>query len=234
MSNSNAYRQMEMFKAPSKMTKKEIRSWLFEHAEIYSKLKNLKGYTILFTLEDSPFGPPVFDCYAESWFSCFDDLVNSFNDAITEKSLKHVKSSDFYDPDLYKVVWAEENIISFQGAPNRIPDKDGMYRQMGMIKTPPHMTKQELIDWWFEHARRYKILDGLRWYTILFTIEDTPFGYPPFDGYAEIWFDNLNELKKAFKNDVEQDSLKHVQEYGLFDPKYHHAVWSEEFIIKKE
>ena len=110
--------------------------------------------------------------------------------------------------------------------------KKGMYRQMGMIKTPPHMTKKDRKDWWFEHAIRFKHLERMKWYTVLFTLEDNPFGAPPFDGYAEIWFESLDDLKQAFYSDTEQEALKHVREYGLFDPKYLQSVWAEEYVIE--
>ena len=109
-----------------------------------------------------------------------------------------------------------------------------MYRQMGTIKTPPHMTKKDLKDWWFEHARRFKHLERMKWYTVLFTLEDNPFGPPPFDGYAEIWFESLDDLKHAFYSDTEQEALEHVKEYGLSDPKYLQGVWAEEYIIELE
>ena len=109
--------------------------------------------------------------------------------------------------------------------------KKGQFRQMGTIKTPPGMTKQELRDWWFEHARRFKHLERMKWYTVLFTLEDNPFGPPPFDGYAEIWFESLDDLKIAFESGTEQAALDHVKEYGLWDPRYIQEVWAEEHVI---
>ena len=76
------------------------------------------------------------------------------------------------------------------------------FKQMITIKCPEDVSKEELKTWWFGRAEKMKHLPGLKWYTVLFSLEPTPFGEPAFDGFEELWFGSLDALKKAYNTDI--------------------------------
>jgi hypothetical protein len=94
------------------------------------------------------------------------------------------------------------------------------------------MTKIELKDWWFEHADRVKTLNNLNFYAIYLVIDYT-FGPPIwFDGYEEMWFDSLEELKKAYNSEIWQKELLNMEKHDLFRPGNFQGVWEEGFYVK--
>ena len=105
------------------------------------------------------------------------------------------------------------------------------FKQMITIKCPPHMEKEDFKDWWFKHAEGMKKLPGLKWYTVLFSLESSHFGPPAFDGFEELWFDSLNTLKKAYQTDIMKRELENIKKHGFDNPALFQAAWLEENII---
>lgn len=109
--------------------------------------------------------------------------------------------------------------------------KDG-YKQLITLSCLPGMSKENLKKWWFEHAKRVKKIPGLKLYTVVFTEEET-FGPPkPFDGFEEMWFKTLEELKTAYESDIWQKELDLMESEWLYHPSYFHGIWEEGHIIK--
>ena len=110
--------------------------------------------------------------------------------------------------------------------------EDG-YKQLITLSCPPKMAKEELRKWWLEeHAQRVKKLPGLKLYTVVFTEEKT-FGPPkPFDGFEEMWFETLDDLKKAYESDLWQQEIEHMEDKYLYRPLYFQGGWLEGFNVK--
>lgn len=109
--------------------------------------------------------------------------------------------------------------------------KEADYRQIMTVQCPPSFTKFNLEEWFFLHAGRMKNLPGLKWYAVLFTIEGSPFGPPPFDAYEELWFGSLEELKKAYKSQIMQHELEELKARKLDEPTRFQATWMRENIV---
>jgi hypothetical protein len=227
------YKQMGSIKCPSHMSKDELKDWWLNFHSINGRLvPGLKYYTINFTLDDSPFGLPPFDGYADNSFDTFDLLKAGGNSDIMNEQIEDVKEHKLDDPSLCQIAWLEEYIINTPDGLKERPHKSGMYKQMEIIKCPSHMTKHELKDWWFnDHIKNGRKLHGLQWYNVNFTIEDTPFGPPSFDGYAEIWFENLETLKQAYNSEIMRVQIENIAKHNLNDSEVTEVVWAESNIV---
>lgn len=109
--------------------------------------------------------------------------------------------------------------------------KKAGYRQIMTIKCPESLKIDELRKWWFARAERMKNLPALKWYTICFSLDCSPFGRPAFDGYEELWFDNLGGLKEAYDSDIMKQELKDISNHELDNPDLFQAGWLEENIV---
>ncbi len=231
------YKQMMTIKSPYDFSKNGLREWWFEHAENMKRLPGLKWYTILFSFEDSPFGPPAFDGFEELWFGSLDDLKYAFKTPIMKKELEKMARYRLNDPSRFQAAWLEENIITMKGYES-IPKGKNMVRLTGICKLPLTMTKEELKNWFYQHAARVidrdgsMIIPGIRWYTHCFAFDESPFGPAPFYGCAENWWDSLQEMRRDFEGDVMKSQLEdREQNIDIVDPSYFQGVWAEEHII---
>lgn len=236
MYKKGIYRQMGLLKKPSHMTRKDFEDWLLNiHAEKGKFLPNLKRYSYCLTLDSIPsLNPPYYDAFAEAWFDSLDSLKEANDSDVMKGQIedveKHYKGEE---SKLVKVIWAKEYIIDLPGDGKEAPNNKEMYCQMGHLKCPSHMTQEDLKDWWLNtHAETGKFLEDLRWYTVLFTLKDSPFGTPSFDGYAEVWFDNFEALKDSFKSDIMKTQFEDVKKHGLDDPALHKIVIAKQFLIE--
>jgi hypothetical protein len=231
------YKQMITIKRPTNVSKKDFREWWWEHAEKMRGLPGLKWYTLLFSLDSSPFGPPSFDGYEELWFSSLDDLKRAYETDIMRGELERMKKHGFDDPSRFQAVWLEENIIPMKGYV-RIPREKNMVRLTGICKLPPTMTKRDLKDWFYQHAARvineegYMIIPGIRWYTHCFALDESPFGTPIFYGCAENWWDSLGEMKRDFEGEIMKSQLEDREEnIDIVDPSFFQGIWAQEYVI---
>lgn len=235
--NKADYKQMFTIKCPADVTREELKDWWFGHAEKMKRLPGLKWYTVLFSLEPSPFGEPAFDGFEELWFGSLDALKEAYRTDIMKSELRDIKKRGFDDPALFQAAWLEENIVSLKGY-DSIPDKKNMARLTGICKRPPDMSKKDLKDWFYQHAARVideegrMIVPGIRWYTHCFSVDDTPFGPSSFGGCAENWWDSLDEMKRDFDGDVMKSQLEDREEnIDVVDPSYFQGIWADEYII---
>jgi uncharacterized protein (TIGR02118 family) len=228
------YKQMGSIKCPPHMSKDELKDWWLNFHSINGRLvPGLKYYTINFTLDNSPFGLPPFDGYADNSFESLELLKEGGTSKVMKEQIEDVTKHKLDDPNLCKIAWMEEYIIDVPNGLKEQPNKSSMYKQMGIIKCPPHMTRDELKDWWLNvHVKIGRNFPGLQWFTVNFTIEDTPFGPPPFDGYAETWFEDFESLKQAYDSDIMKASMEDVVKHKLDDPELTQVVWVKSNIIE--
>jgi|GEM_PF-2468926 len=231
------YRQMMTITCPPSLSHDDFRGWWFDHAEVMKSLPGLKWYTVLFSLHDSPFGPPAFDGFEELWFSTLADLERAFDTDIMRGELQNIKAHSFNDPSSYQAVWLEEHIIPLKGY-ERIPNRKNMVRLTGICKLPPSMKKRDLKDWFHQHAARViddegaMIIPGIRWYTHCFALDQSPFDPAPFYGCAENWWDSLEEMKRDFDGEIMKSQLEDREDnIDIVDPSYFQGIWADEFII---
>lgn len=100
-----------------------------------------------------------------------------------------------------------------------------MIKFVAFLKKPASMTPDELKNWWLGgHAKltREKF-PGLKRYVICLAVgpEDRQA-----DGMAEMWFDNLDTLKKGLQSDVMAQLVKDCQDYKI---SLAFELWNEEF-----
>ena len=91
-----------------------------------------------------------------------------------------------------------------------------MVKLAALLKRPDGVTREEFHRWWLhEHAPLAKRFPRLRKYVVSLSIEG-PFEEPAYDGFAELWFDSLEDLEYAFSAPeaapVLEDRRKHVKE----------------------
>jgi len=109
--------------------------------------------------------------------------------------------------------------------------KKADYRQIITIKCPVGMSQDELKKWWFARAERVKKLSGLKWYTLCFPLDCSPFGEPAFDGYEEMWFGSFDDLNNAYESRLMKTEMKDISDRGLDAPELFQAGWLEENIV---
>jgi hypothetical protein len=110
--------------------------------------------------------------------------------------------------------------------------KKGGYRQIITIKCPEPLSIEELKKWWLERADKMRLLSGLKWYTVNFTLDCSPFGKPAFDGFEEMWFATLKELKNAYDHELMQQGFSDIRNRGFDRGDLFQAAWLEENIVK--
>lgn len=229
------YRQMGLLKKPSYMKKEEFKNWLLNvHAENGKYLPNLKRYSFYITLDSIPdLNPPAYDAYAESWFGSLDEFKEAYDSEVMKGQIEDVKAQYKGEENrLVQVILAEEYNIIVPDGFKSIPQKKNMFCQMGHIKQPPHMSRQDLKDWWLNiHAETGKYVEDLKWYTVCFTIDGTLLGHPFFDGYGEIWFDSYEALKASFKSNIMKGQFEDVKKHKMNDPALHKVVVAEQYLI---
>lgn len=72
-----------------------------------------------------------------------------------------------------------------------------MIRYMSFLGRREGLARPEFFDWWLgQHRRLAEALPGLRRYVISTALEDSEDG--PFDGVAELWFDDEGAAAAAF------------------------------------
>jgi uncharacterized protein (TIGR02118 family) len=87
-----------------------------------------------------------------------------------------------------------------------------MQRVVIYLRRRPDLLRARFVAWWLEqHRGLAEQLPGLRQYTISLAVDDED---GPFDGMAELWFDNLAAADAAFASpagrSVGADAVAHV------------------------
>ena len=109
--------------------------------------------------------------------------------------------------------------------------KKADYRQILTLKCPQGMQRKELEKWWFKRAEKMKELPFLKWYTVNFTLDCSPFGKPKFDGFEELWFGSVNELIMAHEHSIMKEAFADIKNNSLDKPGFIQISWLEENIV---
>lgn len=234
MFKKGKYKQWGSIKCPPHMTKKELKDWWIGHHSITGRLiPNLLFYTVNFPLDNTVLNDPPFDGFADNSFASLKLLKRGGTSKEMEFQINDVKKYRLDDPSLCQIVWVEEYIVDIQKDIENPPDKNIWYKQLRIFKRPVSLSKKQLRDLWLDKfVKSSKDLPGMRWHTVNFTLENTPFGVPVFDGYEEQWFKDLENMKKAFNSSSSRKLMEDLEEHGLSYPGLVKVVWAETNIIE--
>ena len=86
-----------------------------------------------------------------------------------------------------------------------------MIKVLVLLRRPADWPRERFHHWWLdEHVAYAKVLPGLRKYRVcLVTGSTTHEGREPWDGIAELWFDDRAALEAAWASDVGRAALEH-------------------------
>ena len=93
-----------------------------------------------------------------------------------------------------------------------------MIKWIPLVKRPPTMTVEELHKWWLgPHAELAKGLPGLKKYVISLAIEGPEKAIQgiQYDGIAEMWFDSMDDIRKAQASSAFAELGKDVREHNV-------------------
>jgi uncharacterized protein (TIGR02118 family) len=229
-------RHLEVLTCAPRTGRKAVTEWLLgEHSFAMRALPGLKDLRIYVSHEQSIFGPPFCDCFVECYFQDRRALEEAAKSDAMRSHLEELGRRGFKSGENLQVVWAEENIIDIPNGPRKIHDDTGKFCQMGTLRCAPGMSVADLKKWWLEeHAETGKHLLGLKWYTVLMTMKDAPWGLPPFDGYASVWYDTVAECKAAAASEIMQGQMEDVRRHNMDSPELSKVVLADEHIIGVE
>jgi uncharacterized protein (TIGR02118 family) len=233
MHHRGEYRQLEILRCPPAAGKSELKRWVLAEQSPYARrIPGASQCRIYIPHDESIFGKPFCDCFAEYYFPRRTALENAFHSTEMKSHREELRGRGYIDDRHLQIVWAEEHIIEIPGGPRTMHMEKGKFCQMGTLRRPPGMSAADLRAWWIEeHAETGKLLKGLRWYTVLFPLHDTPFGLPPFDGYASVWYDSVEELKEAAGSEIMKKQMEDVRRHNMDDPSLSKVVLADEFIV---
>jgi uncharacterized protein (TIGR02118 family) len=167
--------------------------WLGQHRELAEKLPGLRHYIISLAADDQE-GP--FDGMAELWF---DDLAAA--DAAFASPAGQAAHADAraYVARLERLPLTEHIIIDHP-APPRIKFAAGLKRRADM-------SRAEFGRWWLErHVPYVKKFPEVRKYRVSL-VESGPETVA--DGLAEVWFDDMETLRRVTSSAVVKEAQKH-------------------------
>lgn len=82
-----------------------------------------------------------------------------------------------------------------------------MQRVVIYLQRRTDLTQPHFFDWWLgQHKALAEQLPGLRQYTISLAAEAQD---GPFDGMAEVWFDDIATLRRVTASDVVKEAQRH-------------------------
>jgi hypothetical protein len=229
------YRQFDGYRSPEKGNRGKLLSWCLDCAgQIAKSVHSVQWVTVCEMLQDSPFGPPPFDVFSEIGFSNLDALRAAYDSGHLRKISQGPETeTEIKGGFIGMHLWAREYVVRLPDGPATFPSTTGMYRQIGSYKCPPHITKQRLLEWWFHHAERGRFIPGIKWYTICEALEESPFGPPAIDAYAEDWFENLQSLMAVFNTPAWQKAGSDgMEEFGFDVPGRRQSGWVREYVLK--
>ena len=89
-----------------------------------------------------------------------------------------------------------------------------MIKAMVLLRRPPGWTRERFHRWWLdEHVAHGKKLPNLRKYRVCLVTGSTSHeGREPWDGIAELWFDDRAALEAAWASDIGRVALAHSRE----------------------
>jgi len=105
-----------------------------------------------------------------------------------------------------------------------------MIKLLAVLHKRPDMSRDEFVRYWREvHAPLAEGMEGVRRYVINPTLEAFGPGVPPFDGVAELWFDDAAAARAAFASPVGIATTQDVAKFA--QPEKTQIVIAEEIPI---
>lgn len=105
-----------------------------------------------------------------------------------------------------------------------------MIKLLAVLHKRADMSREEFVRYWREaHAPLAQRMDGIRRYVINPTLEAFAMGEPPFDGVAELWFDDAAAARAAFASPVGVATTQDVAKFA--EPAKTQVVIAEEIAI---
>ena len=105
-----------------------------------------------------------------------------------------------------------------------------MIKLLAVLHKRPDMSREEFVRYWREvHAPLGQGMEGVRRYVINPTLEAFAMGEPPFDGLAELWFDDPAAARAAFASPVGVATTRDVAMFA--QPEKTQIVIAEEITI---
>lgn len=82
-----------------------------------------------------------------------------------------------------------------------------MIKRMTVIIKRRGMKREEFAKYWLNvHSKKARKMPGLRRY-IINTVKDAEGTKPNYDGIVELWFDDVQAMKRAFSNEEGKATL---------------------------
>ena len=88
-----------------------------------------------------------------------------------------------------------------------------MFKLIILLKKKTGFTDEEFADYWLEtHALLAKKMPRLRRYVVN-VVAPPPNREPDYNGVVELWFDNVDDMKKAFSSPEGQATQKDTEKF---------------------
>ena len=105
-----------------------------------------------------------------------------------------------------------------------------MIKLLAVLHKRVDMSREEFVRYWREvHAPMASGMEGVRRYAINPTLEAFAMGEPPFDGLAELWFDDAAAARAAFASPVGVATTQDVAKFA--QPGRTQIVIAEEIAV---
>jgi uncharacterized protein (TIGR02118 family) len=167
--------------------------WLGQHRKLAEKLPGLRRYIISLAAE-APEGP--FDGMAELWY---DDLAAADDAFASAAGQAALADSDAHISRRERLNLTEHTIIDHPTPPR--------FKFAAGLKRRADMSREEFGHWWLErHVPYVKKFPEVRKYRVSL-VESGP--ETVVDGIAEVWFDNMDTLRRVTSSEVVQEAQKH-------------------------
>lgn len=104
-----------------------------------------------------------------------------------------------------------------------------MIKMVAFVKRKAGMTREEFAQYWTTEHVKFSVPLGMKGYRINIALEPQPMDNnpPPFDGTAEIWWDDLETMQAALsspQNDIAGADISNFADVVQF-------VYTEEHVI---
>ena len=208
-----------LIKRKTGLSKQEFsRYWREIHGPLAERIPGFRRYVQSHVLETQGEEPP-YDGVAEIW-------VNDEEAARKVFQSREYREGAFVDEpnfvDLEQVVRLRtQDHVVLAGAPIR--KEEQLIKRITFLKRKPGMAREEFFRYWREvHGPLAAKLPGLRRYVQCHALPSAyAKGDPPFDGAAQIWFEDLSAMQKVveskeYREEVRPDVEKFVAPAGIF------------------
>jgi uncharacterized protein (TIGR02118 family) len=89
-----------------------------------------------------------------------------------------------------------------------------VFKLIILLKKKTDFTDKQFVTYWLEtHARLAKKMPGLRRYVVNVVVPP-PNRDPDYNGVVELWFDNVDDMKKAFSSPEGQATQKDTDTFA--------------------